>query len=123
MYTEKLRCNNISTPRPASPRRVGASAPPPGLASPLRGESILPRVPGKSGLLAETGKVISQSCLKSIMALTDEQKQRIREEEIERIRVRRELSSGDARKTVIFWCVLIAVAFLLWTVVKGSHNH
>jgi hypothetical protein len=57
------------------------------------------------------------------MALTDEQRQRIREEEIERIRVRRELSGGDPRKTVIFWCVLIAVAFLLWSVVRSSQNH
>jgi hypothetical protein len=64
------------------------------------------------------------------MALTDEQKQRIREEEIERLRVRRELSGdpkpspeGQARKTVIFWSVLIAVAVLLWSVVKSSPNH
>ena len=62
------------------------------------------------------------------MALTDEQRQRIREEEIERLRVRRELSSdprktGDLRKTFIFWGVLIAVAVLLWSVVKSSHNH
>jgi hypothetical protein len=56
------------------------------------------------------------------MALTDEQRQRIREEEIERIRVRRELS-GDPRKTFIFWGVLIAVAVLLWSVVMSSHNH
>jgi len=56
------------------------------------------------------------------MTLTDEQRQRIREEEIERIRVRRELS-GDPRKTVIFWCVLIALAFLLWSVARSSHNH
>jgi hypothetical protein len=71
------------------------------------------------------------------MALTDEQRQRIREEEIERLRVRRELS-GDPqpqpspggfggnhqiRKTIIFWVVLIAVAVWLWSVVKSSHNH
>jgi hypothetical protein len=65
------------------------------------------------------------------MALTDEQRQRIREEEIERLRVRRELSGdpqrqpsaeGQIRKTVIFWGVLIAVAVLLWSVVKSSHN-
>jgi hypothetical protein len=62
------------------------------------------------------------------MALTDEQRQRIREEEIERLRVRRDLSgdprkTGDVRKTVIFWVVLIAVAVLLWRVVKSSHIH
>jgi hypothetical protein len=66
------------------------------------------------------------------MALTDEQRQRIREEEIERLRVRRELSGdpqpqpsadGQIRKTVIFWATLIAVAVLLWSVVKSSHNH
>jgi hypothetical protein len=66
------------------------------------------------------------------MALTDEQRQRIREEEIERLRVRRELSGdpqpqpspeGQIRKTVIFWVVLIAVAVLLWSVVKSFHNH
>ena len=62
------------------------------------------------------------------MALTDEQRQRIREEEIERLRVRRELSGdpwkpGDVRKTVIFWVVLIAVAVLLWSVVKSPHGH
>ncbi len=66
------------------------------------------------------------------MALTDEQRQRIREEEIERLRVRRELGGNPfqhdwnglaVRKTVIFWVVLIAVAVLLWSVVKSSHNH
>jgi hypothetical protein len=56
------------------------------------------------------------------MALTDEQRRRIREEEIERIRVRSELS-GNPRKTYIFWDVLIAVAVLLWSVVRTSHNH
>ena len=59
------------------------------------------------------------------MALTDEQKQRIREEEIERLRVRHELEgarlNGGARKTLIFWGVFISVAVLLWSVLKYSH--
>jgi len=66
------------------------------------------------------------------MALTNEEKQRVREEEIERLRVRRELS-GDplqqdwnrlaASKAIIFWVVLLATAVLLWYVVKSSHSH
>lgn len=62
------------------------------------------------------------------MPLTDEQRQRIREEEIERLRVRRELGgdprkTGDVPKTLISWVVLIAVAVLLWRVVKSSHSY
>ena len=43
-----------------------------------------------------------------------------------RLRVRRELEHArenvDARKMLIFWGVLIAVAVLLWYIVKSSHN-
>jgi len=68
-----------------------------------------------------------RSRLKLIMALTDEQQQRIREEEIERIRVRNELTQGTQRqsayKMFIFWSVLIAAAVLLWSVVRSAHSH
>jgi hypothetical protein len=57
------------------------------------------------------------------MPLTDEQKQRIREEEIERMRVRRELSGVGANRIFIFWGALIAAAVLLWRVMTVPHNH
>ncbi|MEI9972177.1 MAG: hypothetical protein WDO73_09030 [Ignavibacteriota bacterium] len=55
------------------------------------------------------------------MALSEEDKRRIREEETFRLQVRDELRRGrpvDRRKMAIFWIVLVAVAGLLCAVVR-----
>jgi hypothetical protein len=63
------------------------------------------------------------------MALNDEQKQRIREEESERAQVRRELlrsdprTIADLRKTAIFYVVFVIIGIVLVSVVKSCHNH
>lgn len=55
--------------------------------------------------------------------LSNEDKQRIREEEIYRAQVREEMrrshSADTARKTLMFWIVLTAVTVLLYWVVRS----
>jgi hypothetical protein len=58
------------------------------------------------------------------MALTNDDKQRIREEEAYRDQVRQEMRTAKAAstpwKTYIFWTVLVAVALLLYLVVRSK---
>ena len=58
------------------------------------------------------------------MALSNDDKQRIREEEAYRLQVRDELRAArrpsQGFKTAVFWIVLVAVAVLLFAVVRTS---
>jgi len=59
------------------------------------------------------------------MALSEEDKHRIREEETFRSQVRDELGRGHPTnrwKSVVFWIVLIAVTGLLYAVVKSGNK-
>ncbi len=60
------------------------------------------------------------------MALSEQDKQRIREEEAYRMKVRQELAHQDPdarRKAVIFWIVLVAAAIVLfWMLRLGSNG-
>jgi hypothetical protein len=54
------------------------------------------------------------------MALTDEQTQQIREEEIERIRIRNKLRGAwSPRRVLVFWAVVMAGAVILWSVLRN----
>jgi hypothetical protein len=54
------------------------------------------------------------------MALTDEQRQQIREEEIERIRIRNKLRGvWSPRWVLVFWGVVISGAVILWSVLRN----
>lgn len=59
------------------------------------------------------------------MPLTEQEKQRIRDEEVVRLETRDEYrrkhglpSTAWEWKTALFWVVLICVAVLLWTVLR-----
>jgi hypothetical protein len=55
------------------------------------------------------------------MALSEQDKDRIREEEAYRMQVRRELlRESNYTKTIVFWAVLLSTAILLFLVV---HYH
>lgn len=57
------------------------------------------------------------------MALSDEEKQRIRDEEIVRIQVRHELRRfrSDPRKSAVFWVLFVTVAVFLFIAVRSHH--
>ena len=59
------------------------------------------------------------------MALSEQDKQRIREEETYRLKVRDELrqaaSEPNRWKTLVFWAVLVAAAVLLFTLMRRGN--
>ena len=57
----------------------------------------------------------------SAMPLTENEKQRIREEEIERLKARREYR-GAPRNVAIFWSFFTVVSVLLYTLVRSGHH-
>jgi hypothetical protein len=52
------------------------------------------------------------------MPLSDEEKQRIRDEEMVRLQAREEYRAHRHWRTAVFWAVMIVVLFLMWNVVK-----
>jgi hypothetical protein len=57
------------------------------------------------------------------MALSEQDKQRIREEEAYRVEIRQELARKDPwarRKAAIFWIVLVVLALALSVIVRTS---
>lgn len=59
------------------------------------------------------------------MALSEQDKQRIREEETYRLKVRAELQQAanepNRWKVTVFWAILLAVAILLFTLVRRGN--
>ena len=59
------------------------------------------------------------------MALSEQDKQRIREEETYRLKVRDELQQAanapNRWKVTVFWAVLVALAILLFTLVRRGN--
>jgi hypothetical protein len=60
------------------------------------------------------------------MSLSEQDKERIREEEAYRMKVRQELAREDPgarRKAAIFWIVLVVLGLVLYEVLRtGSHG-